>query len=114
MIEFIKGDLFKSEAEALINTVNTVGVMGKGVALQFKEKFPENFKLYREACEKGEVIVGKMFVTHTNSIINPKWIINFPTKKNWIHRSSYEYIEQGLDDLIKVIIKLIMEILLII
>jgi len=79
--------------------------MGKGVALQFKEKFPENFNLYHKACEKGEVMVGKMFVTHTNSMMNPKWIINFPTKKNWMHRSSYDYVDQGLDDLINVIIQ---------
>lgn len=103
MIKFTKGNLFNNNAEALVNTVNTVGVMGKGVALQFKEKFPENYKLYHIACKKGEVAVGKMFVTPTNSIMNPKWIINFPTKKNWLHRSSYQFIEQGLDDLVKVI-----------
>ena len=103
MIKFIKGNIFENNAEAIVNTVNTVGVMGKGVALQFKEKYPENYKLYHKACEKGEVVVGKMFVTPTNSLMNPIWIINFPTKKNWIHSSSYDYIENGLDDLIKVI-----------
>lgn len=89
-----------SDAEALVNTVNTVGVMGKGVALQFKEKFPENFKRYAVACQKKEVVVGKMFITPTNSMMNPKWIINFPTKNHWIHPSSYSYIEAGIDDLI--------------
>ncbi len=103
MIRFVKGDIFKSEAEALVNSVNTVGVMGKGVALQFRERFPENYRLYKAACKRGEVTIGKMFVTNTNSLVNPKWIINFPTKKHWMHRSSYSYIEKGLDDLIRVI-----------
>lgn len=103
MIRFLKGDIFKSEAEALVNSVNTVGVMGKGIALQFKERFPENYRLYKKACQNGEVTIGKMFVTHTNSLVNPKWIINFPTKKHWMHRSSYSYIEKGLDDLVRVI-----------
>lgn len=95
--------MFESNAEALVNTVNTVGVMGKGVALQFKERFQDNYRLYKKACEKGEVTIGKMFITSTNSLVNPKWVINFPTKKHWIYRSSYEYIEKGLDDLIRVI-----------
>lgn len=103
MIHLTKGNIIESQAEALVNTVNTVGVMGKGIALQFKEKFPLNYKLYKKACEQQEVMVGKMFVTATNSIYNPQWIINFPTKKNWIHKSSYSYIEHGLDDLVKVI-----------
>ncbi|BCB97069.1 ADP-ribose-binding domain-containing protein [Dissulfurispira thermophila] len=103
MIKFIKGNIFESNAEALVNSVNTVGVMGKGIALQFKERFPENYRLYKKTCEEGRVTIGKMFVTSTNSLINPRWIINFPTKKHWMHRSSYGFIEAGLDDLIKVI-----------
>ncbi len=103
MIQFTRGNIIKSQAEALVNTVNTVGVMGKGIALQFKENFDLNYRLYKQACDKGKVIVGKMFVTSTNSIYNPKWIINFPTKKNWIHKSRYSFIEQGLDDLKKVL-----------
>lgn len=103
MIQFTRGNIIKSQAEALVNTVNTVGVMGKGIALQFKENFDLNYRLYKQACDEGKVIVGKMFVTSTNSIYNPKWIINFPTKKNWIHKSSYSFIEQGLDDLKKVL-----------
>lgn len=103
MIKFIKGNIFESNAEALVNSVNTVGVMGKGIALQFKERFPENYRLYKKACEKGEVTIGKVFVTSTNSMVNPRWIINFPTKKHWMHRSSYKFIEEGLNDLIRVI-----------
>jgi len=103
MIHFTRGNIIESQAEALVNTVNTVGVMGKGIALQFRENFDLNYKLYKKACEEGQVKVGKMFVTSTNSIYNPKWIINFPTKKNWIHKSSYQYIEEGLDDLVQVI-----------
>ncbi|MDI1472291.1 macro domain-containing protein [Thermodesulfovibrio sp. 1176] len=82
MIKFIKGNIFESKAEALVNSVNTVGVMGKGVALQFKERFPENYRLYRKACEEGKVTIGRVFVTSTNSLVNPRWIINFPTKKH--------------------------------
>ncbi len=103
MIKFIKGNIFESNAEALVNSVNTVGVMGKGIALQFKERFPENYRLYKKACEEGKVTIGKVFVTSTNSLVNPKWIINFPTKKHWMHRSSYKFIEEGLNDLIRVI-----------
>ncbi len=98
--------MFDCDAEALVNTVNTVGVMGKGIALQFKQRFPANFALYAEACRNGEVQVGKMFVTSTNHMLNPRWIINFPTKKHWIHKSSYTYIENGLDDLADQIRKL--------
>ena len=100
-MRFTTGNIFDFEAEALVNTVNTVGVMGKGIALQFKERFPLNYKLYVAACKKGDVQIGKMFVTPTNSMINPKWIINFPTKKHWMHKSSYVYLESGLDDLLK-------------
>ncbi len=105
MLQFTNGNLFESNAEALVNTVNTVGVMGKGVALQFKNRYPENYKLYQLACKKEQVIIGKMFITSTNSLMNPKWIINFPTKKDWKHNSSYSYIESGLDDLRKFLIE---------
>lgn len=103
MIEFVRGNIIESQAEALVNTVNTVGVMGKGIALQFREHFPENYLLYKKACEKGEVDIGKMFITATHSMLNPKWIINFPTKKDWKHRSSYSYISEGLQDLGRVV-----------
>jgi O-acetyl-ADP-ribose deacetylase (regulator of RNase III)/uncharacterized protein YwgA len=99
MIRFTKGNLLQSNVEALINTVNTVGVMGKGIALQFKDKFPENFRLYKRASENHEVEIGKVFVTPTNRMDGVKWIINFPTKKHWRYPSKIEYIEQGLEDL---------------
>ena len=104
MIQFKKGNLLESMAEALVNTVNTIGVMGKGIALQFKERFPQNYKLYKRASEKKELQIGNMFVTYSNEIEGSKWIINFPTKKHWLHPSKIEYIQKGLDDLKKVII----------
>jgi len=105
MITFTQGNLLESDAEALVNTVNTVGVMGKGVALMFKEAFPENFKEYEAACRANEIRVGKVFVTHSNSFLGPKWIINFPTKAHWRYPSKIEWIENGLDDLKKVIVE---------
>ena len=106
MIEFIKdGDLLGEQADALVNTVNCVGVMGRGVALQFKNKFPENNKQYVVACKKGLVRPGKMFVT-SNGLLGPRWIINFPTKRHWRHPSRMVDIELGLNDLISQIEKL--------
>jgi len=103
MVSYRKGNLLKASAEALVNTVNTVGVMGKGIALQFKESFPENFRLYKQAVEKQEVRSGKMFVYRTNRLDGVKYIINFPTKTVWYRNSKYEYIEEGLKDLVAVI-----------
>lgn len=103
MIQFKDTNLLKSEAEALVNTVNLMGIMGKGIALQFKEYFPLNYKLYEKACKKGELKIGKMFITETGQITNPKYIINFPTKTDWRSNTKLEYIEEGLDDLIKVV-----------
>src|SRR5271170_3740240 len=103
MITFTQGNLLEADAEALVNTVNTVGVMGKGIALMFKEAFPENFKAYAIACERGDVQVGHVFVTHRSDMYGPKWIINFPTKKHWRHPSKLEWIEDGLRDLKAVI-----------
>lgn len=100
MINYLKGNLFESDAEALVNTVNTVGVMGKGLALQFKETFPENFRIYRDICRKGQLHTGEMLVTEDSSLLTGhKIIINFPTKKHWRLPSEYYYIEQGLDAL---------------
>ena len=100
MIEFIKkGNLIESDVEALVNTVNTVGVMGKGVALQFKKAFPENFKKYEQAVKNKEVQIGKVFVTETGKFTNPKYIINFPTKKHWRYPSKIEWVKEGLNDL---------------
>ena len=97
MIEYVKGDLLKSDAEALVNTVNTVGVMGKGIALQFREAFPDNYKIYRKICKEGNLHIGQMLVTEEASLYNQKKIIiNFPTKTHWKYSSEYVYIEQGL------------------
>ncbi len=97
MIEYQTGDLFAAEVEALVNTVNCVGVMGRGVALQFKKAFPENFKAYANACERGEIEPGRMFITER--LDNPKYIINFPTKRHWRGKSRLGDIESGLDAL---------------
>src|SRR6202451_4433294 len=97
--ELKKGTLLKEDSEALVNTVNTVGVMGKGVALQFKEKYPLNFKLYSAACKKGEVKIGKMMVTRDSTLEGEKIIINFPTKTEFYRKSQYRFIEEGLQDL---------------
>jgi O-acetyl-ADP-ribose deacetylase (regulator of RNase III) len=103
MMKFTQGNLLEAPAEALVNTVNTVGVMGKGIALMFKEAFPENFRAYEDACKHEEVRVGRMFVTETSSLEGPRWIINFPTKKHWRQSSKLEWIVEGLDDLRRVI-----------
>jgi len=103
MIEFRSGDILKSEAEALVNTVNCVGVMGRGIALQFKNAFPENFKAYAAACKRGEVQPGRMFVFGTGQLTPPRYIINFPTKRHWRGKSRIEDIEAGLTALAEVI-----------
>jgi O-acetyl-ADP-ribose deacetylase (regulator of RNase III) len=96
MIEFKKGDILAEDAEALVNTVNCVGVMGRGVALQFKKAFPENFKAYAAACDRNEVRPGQMFVFETDQLTNPRFIISFPTKRHWRGKSRLEDIEAGL------------------
>lgn len=96
MIRYTQGDILQADAEALVNTVNCVGVMGRGIALQFRQAFPENFKAYAAACERGEVEPGKMFVFDTGQLA-PRWIINFPTKKHWRGKSKLEYIETGME-----------------
>jgi len=104
MITFTEGNLLKAEAEALVNTVNTFGVMGKGIALMFKEAFPENFRAYAAACKKHEVEVGRVFATERQDLVGgPKWIINFPTKKHWRNPSKIEWIKEGLEDLVRFI-----------
>jgi O-acetyl-ADP-ribose deacetylase (regulator of RNase III) len=102
MIEYRDGNLLEADVEALVNTVNTVGVMGKGIALLFREAFLENYRLYREACLRGEIKIGKMFVVQTGQFL-PRFIINFPTKQHWKMRSRLKYIEDGLRDLIGVV-----------
>jgi len=103
MVELKQGDILQAEAEALVNTVNTVGVMGRGIALQFRKAFPENFRHYEQACERGQVKTGHMFVYETERLTGPKYIINFPTKRHWKGTSRIEFVEQGLSDLVKVI-----------
>jgi len=105
MISYTSGNLLEDNADALVNTVNTVGVMGKGIALMFKEAFPENFKAYKKACDNKEVVLGKMFVTCSDQLIGPKWIVNFPTKGHWRYPTRMEWVEKGLEDLKKFIIK---------
>lgn len=99
MVKFLQGNLLDAPTEALVNTVNTVGVMGKGIALMFKEAFPENFRAYEEAVNRDEVQVGRMFVTENRRLEGPKWLINFPTKKHWRQPSKLEWIVDGLQDL---------------
>ncbi|MGE3872725.1 MAG: macro domain-containing protein [Parvibaculaceae bacterium] len=105
-ITFTEGNLLDAKAEALVNTVNTVGVMGKGIALMFKEAFPENFRAYVDACKKGKVQIGQVFATERRDWIGgPRWIVNFPTKKDWRHPSKLEWIEEGLKDLRRFIVE---------
>jgi O-acetyl-ADP-ribose deacetylase (regulator of RNase III) len=103
MIEYRSGDILKEKTEALINTVNCVGVMGRGIALQFKNAFPENFKAYAAACKNEEVQPGRMFVFETGQLTNPRYIINFPTKRHWRGKSRMEDIEAGLKALVDTI-----------
>ena len=105
MINYTQGDLLASGAQALVNTVNTVGVMGKGIALHFKEMFPHNFAVYSETCKKGNLVPGRMLVVKdSNLALGERVIINFPTKVHWRNPSKYEYIESGLKDLVRVIV----------
>lgn len=97
MIHYITGNIFDSNAEALVNTVNTVGVMGKGLALQFREAYPTNYRIYREACKANRFQVGEMLITEESSVTGDhKLIVNFPTKRHWKYPSKYEYISSGL------------------
>lgn len=100
MIEFQQGNLLEAKAEALVNTVNCVGVMGKGIALQFKQAYPENFKQYKSACDRGEVEPGQMFTVATGNLFNPRYIINFPTKRHWKGKSKLKDVEAGLRALV--------------
>lgn len=105
MIRYVKGNLFDSEAEALVNTVNTVGVMGKGIALQFREAFQENYHVYRNACRNKQLHIGELLIVEdSNLMLGRKLIVNFPTKTHWKLPSEYSYIEQGLAALRKEIV----------
>ena len=103
MIDIRSGDILKSDAEALVNTVNCVGVMGRGIALQFKNAYPENFHAYAAACRRSEVQPGRMFVFETGRLTPPRLIVNFPTKRHWRGKSRIEDIEAGLVALAEVI-----------
>ncbi len=102
LIQHKRGDILEADAEALVNTVNCVGVMGRGVALDFKHAFPDNFKAYAVACDRGQVQPGHMFVFDTGQL-SPRWIVNFPTKRHWREKSRMEYIEAGMKALVDVI-----------
>ena len=105
MITFTQGNLLESRAEALVNTVNTVGVMGKGIALMFKERFGENTRLYTAACKAKQVQTGKMYITEVHELDGPRWIVNFPTKQHWKAPSQMAWVEEGLQDLRRFLIE---------
>lgn len=100
MVEHKVGDILAENVEALVNTVNCVGVMGRGVALQFKRAFPENFKAYKEQCDRGEMRPGRVFVFETEGLGNPRYVVNFPTKRHWRGKSRMADIESGLESLV--------------
>lgn len=99
-IEPSEGDLLRADADALVNTVNCVGFMGRGIAAQFKRAFPANFKAYAKACAVGEVVPGRMFITETGTLTGPRFIVNFPTKRHWRAKSRIEDIRDGLEALV--------------
>lgn len=103
MITETSGNILDSQAQAIVNTVNCVGVMGKGLALQFKRAYPDNFRAYAAACRAGQVNIGNMFIQRTSSLDGPEFIVNFPTKEHWRNDSDIEFIRQGLADLRRVI-----------
>ena len=105
MIHYTSGNLLEANVDALVNTVNTVGVMGKGIALMFKERFPKNMTEYAKACKAKQVATGQVFVTQTDELMGPKWIVNFPTKQHWRSKSKMEWVVDGLVDLKRFIIE---------
>ena len=100
MIRYVQGDILKADADALVNTVNCVGVMGRGIALQFKRAFPENFAAYAAACKRGDVQPGRMLVVETGQLTRPRYVVNFPTKRHWKGKSRLADIDAGLDALV--------------
>lgn len=105
MIRLVTGNLLDADVDALVNTVNTEGVMGKGVALQFRRAFPDNYERYRAASRGGAVDIGRMYVTETGRLEGPRLIINFPTKRHWKSRSRLADIEAGLVDLRRTLVE---------
>jgi O-acetyl-ADP-ribose deacetylase (regulator of RNase III) len=103
MLRTAEGNLLEAPVEALVNTVNVVGVMGKGIALMMREAFPESARAYQAACKRGEMRVGRVLVTPSGSLVGPRWIIHFPTKRHWRHPSRLEWIREGLRDLVRAV-----------
>jgi O-acetyl-ADP-ribose deacetylase (regulator of RNase III) len=99
MIEFVRGNLFDADVEAIVNAVNCVGVMRKGIALEFKRRFPSNFIAYKIACDAGELQLGRVFIHDEGPSATPRYIVNFPTKHHWRNPSRLEDIRSGLDSL---------------
>jgi O-acetyl-ADP-ribose deacetylase (regulator of RNase III) len=99
-MEFTRGNILCADVDAMVNAVNCVGVMGRGLAAQFKRAYPANFTSYELACKRGEVIPGKMHVFATGQLTNPRYIVNFPTKRHWRDNSRIEDIEAGLTALV--------------
>lgn len=105
MIEEHTGNLLEAPVDALVNAVNTVGIVGKGIASQFQEKYPANFEAYQEACKSGELEIGRLLITEISNANKgePRFVINFPTKKHWRGAAQMSYVEKGLQDLVQVI-----------
>ncbi len=106
MIKYLQGNILHDQADTIINTVNTAGVMGKGLALQFKKAFPDNFKAYKRACDNKALVTGQVLAVPIESLNPPYYIINFPTKTHWKGKSKLEYIEQGLEHLKQEMVRL--------
>ncbi|MFI1176791.1 macro domain-containing protein [Streptomyces melanogenes] len=100
------GDILQADVSALVNPVNVVGVMGKGLALQFKKAYPAMFAAYKQACQSGDLAVGRMHVWDAGAAAQPRYVINFPTKGHWRSRSRIEDIDAGLIDLVATVQRL--------
>jgi len=109
MIKIVRGNIIDADVQALVNTVNTVGIMGRGIALQFKRAFPDNYEAYRKVCEKKQLETGMVYTYEREQLYNPRYIINFPTKRHWKSPSKMEYIESGLMALVQEITRLKIE-----
>src|SRR5579875_565074 len=103
MWKLTEGNILEADVQALVNTVNTVGVMGKGIALQFKKAFPEMFEAYQAVCKAKKLQPGQMYV-YRGQMFNPRYLINFPTKRHWKGKSNLADIEAGLDALVEELI----------
>jgi len=101
MVELKQGDILQADTEALVNTVNCVGIMGRGIALQFRKAFPANFRDYKVACDKKCLYPGMVLTHNLGGLTNPRYIINFPTKRHWKGKSRMEDIEAGLAALVE-------------